>query len=219
MTAADHWQRWHDFYDDPTSYLSRRLAIVQRRLIDALSSARSGEIRLISLCAGEGRDVVGVLTDHRRRADVRGRLIELDPSLCAAARAGAAQAGLDGIEVVEADAGDTAACAGATPADVVLVCGVFGNIADDDIRRTVEELPRLCGSGATVIWTRHRRPPDVTPSIRRWFAGAGFQEIAFDTEPGSFFSVGTARLVAPPLPFRPGQRMFTFVGDGADAHA
>jgi hypothetical protein len=33
---------------------------------------------VISLCAGQGRDLLGVLADHPRREDVRARLVELD---------------------------------------------------------------------------------------------------------------------------------------------
>ena len=38
------------------------------------------------------------------------------------------------------------------PADVLL-CGIFGNVSDRDIRRTVRAAPALCRAGATVIWT------------------------------------------------------------------
>jgi hypothetical protein len=170
------------------------------------------------MCAGRGLDVLGVLAHHARRGDVRGRLVELDGVLAADAEAEAARLGLAGIEVVRADAGDSGAYEGAVPADMVLVCGVFGNVTDDDVRRTVGELPHLSAHGATVIWTRHRRPPDLTPTIRRWFEDAGFVEVAFDTESESSFSVGTARLAVAGQPFRPRRRMFGFVGDGADAH-
>jgi hypothetical protein len=68
---------------------------------------------------------------------------------------------------------------GAVPADLVLVCGVFGNISDDDVKTTVLALPTLCAHGGTVIWTRHRREPDLTGAIRTWFKEAGFVERAF----------------------------------------
>jgi hypothetical protein len=100
----------------------------------------------------------------------------------------------------------------AVPADVLMVCGVFGNISDDDVQTTVKALPSLCTAGGTVVWTRHRGEPDLTPAIRGWFVEAGFQEDAFES-PGlgaSSFSVGVNRLVADPRPFEPGRRMFTF---------
>ena len=65
------------------------------------------------------------------------------------------------------------------PADVVLACGIFGNVSTEDIHRFVAFAPALCAPGATVIWTRHRRPPDRTDDIRHWFAAAGFDELAF----------------------------------------
>src|SRR6266511_1793903 len=60
-------------------------------------------------------------------------------------------------------------------------CGVFGNIPDDDVHRTIDALPQFCARDATVIWTRHRGPPDLTPTIRGWFAGTGFVELGFES--------------------------------------
>src|SRR5687767_8302828 len=77
MTGQD-WQEWHERYDDPRSSMSRRVAIVQRMLRRALDAAPLGPVSLISMCAGQGRDVIGVLTDHPRAPDVRALLVELD---------------------------------------------------------------------------------------------------------------------------------------------
>ncbi|HLU58865.1 MAG TPA: hypothetical protein VKZ81_25675 [Pseudonocardia sp.] len=138
----------------------------------ALDRAAPGPVRLLSLCAGQGRDVLPGLARHPRGADVRGRLVEFDPGLAGAARAAAPVA----VEVVVADAGHTAACAGAVPADLLLLCGIFGNVADEDVARTVAAVPSLLATGGTAIWTRHRRAPDATPGIRAWFAAAGVAE-------------------------------------------
>jgi hypothetical protein len=217
VTADDHWVRWHDAYEDPNSSLSRRLAIVQARLRDALDVAAPGPIRLLSMCAGQGRDVIGVLASHPRRSDVRATLVELDATLVAAARAMATNAGLD-LDIIEGDAALTDNYAGIVPADIAMVCGLFGNISDADIRATIAELPHLVGPDATAIWTRHRLEPDATPMIRQWFIDEGFEEVAFDTADGHALGVGTARFRGTPEPFRPGRRLFTFIGDGLGAH-
>ena len=39
----------------------RRLQAVQEHLVHCLDNAPSGAIRLVSMCAGDGRDVIGVL--------------------------------------------------------------------------------------------------------------------------------------------------------------
>ena len=83
------------------------------------------------------------------------------------------------MEVRQADASRVASFADALPADVLLLCGIFGNVSVADIERTVAAAPALCAPGATVIWTRHRREPDLTPRIRAWFTGAGFEELVF----------------------------------------
>src|SRR5579863_5296566 len=112
MVAQPDWVEWHRDYDDPDSPLSRRLELVQGRLRAELDDAPAGDIRLISLCAGQGRDVIGVLSGHPRRDDVRARLVELDERNVAVARQAAQAAGLHRVEVLQADAGITDACVG-----------------------------------------------------------------------------------------------------------
>jgi hypothetical protein len=205
------YEAWHRQYDDPTSTLARRLAIVQRRLAERLSAAPSGAVRLISVCAGQGRDVFGVLPDHPRRSDVTAFLVELDHRNVEVARASAARSGLTQVEVLEGDAAVSDVYAPLVPADIVLACGIFGNISDQDLERTVRNLSMLCRIGASIIWTRHRNEPDLTPRIRRWFDESGFEELSFDAiDNESKSGIGTVRLRAAPLPFRDGFRFFAF---------
>ena len=102
--AKRDWVEWHRDYDDPGSLLSRRGELVQGHLRTELGRAPAGDVRLISLCAGQGRDVIGVLAGHPRRNDVRARLVELDERNVALARQAAQAAGLGGVEVPRADA-------------------------------------------------------------------------------------------------------------------
>ncbi len=144
------------------------------------------------------------------------RLVELDPRNVEVARAAASQVARGDVEIVAGDASLASAYAGAVPADLVLVCGVFGNISDCDIARTIVYLPRLCAPGATVIWTRHRRQPDRTIAIRVWFAKRGFEEIDF-ISPTNTWAVGAQRFVGSPKPFKPGIKLFSF-SDRSAAH-
>lgn len=173
-----------------------------------------GARTVVSGCAGDGADLLGVL----RAGDVvSGRLVELDPVLSAAARAAAPT----GIEVVTGDAGSTDAYAGAVPADLVLLCGIFGNIVDTDVAATVATLPQLCAIGGTVIWTRGRPGPggptpgghhtELTGTIRRWFADAGCTEIAWEAPAEWSWSVGVHRFDGTSQPLVPGRALFTFV--------
>jgi hypothetical protein len=205
------WVDWHDPYADPASPLSQRLQVVQRHIRAVLDGCASAAPRVVSLCAGDGRDLLDVLAEHPRAPRVQARLVELDPVLAARARRRAEAAKLASVEVVCADAAVSDVYVDAVPAELVLVCGVFGNIGDGDVRRTIEALPQLCASGGTVIWTRHRRHPDLTPRVRRWFTTAGFVERAFDSPGPGNWSVGVHSFPAEPRPLSPGARLFTFV--------
>jgi hypothetical protein len=116
------------------------------------------------------------------------------------------------LEVLETDAATSDAYEPFVPADIVLACGILGNVSDADIENTVRTLSMLCNRGAAVIWTHHREEPDKTRDIRTWFVDAGFEELAFDApESEKLYGIGTARLVGTPVPWRSGHTFFTFI--------
>ncbi|GAA1372434.1 class I SAM-dependent methyltransferase [Streptomyces beijiangensis] len=205
------WQKWHDRYDDPSSWVARRLVAVDARIRAVLDSSPPGPLRVVSLCAGQGRDLLGVLVDHPRRDDVRARLVELDPRNTAAAQEFARAAGLDQVEVVTGDASLVDHYSDLAPADLVLICGVFGNIRDADIERTVEACTSLCATGGTVVWTRNRLAPDRVPQICDWFESRGFERLWL-SDAKETYGVGAHRFGGVQQPLTVGAQMFTFVG-------
>ena len=202
------WERWHEGYDEG-SPLHARLVCVQERIRELLDRSAEGPIRIVSVCAGQGRDLLPVVAGHPRREDVKARLVELDPRNVSATRE-AARAQSLAVEIVEGDAALLSAYEGAVPAEVVLACGVFGNIGDGDVERTIAHLPMLCAARAAVVWTRGPSEPDLRPAIRGWFAEHGFEEEFFRAEPAAW-GVGMHRLAAAPKQLDPALRLFTFV--------
>lgn len=222
------WPAWHDAYDDPASSLSKRLEVVKARLgdaLDALDASRPPDAfgtrppTLLSLCAGEARDVVSVLSTRPSAVD-RAILVERDPLLAERAERSARDARLSNVEVRCADAGLVTTFADALPADVLLLCGIFGNLAHEDVRSVIDTVPRLVPPGGYVLWTRGGSGPDRRPELRSWFAQAGMEEVAFDGAPAPYgvglhrrpFGIPNVALPAPPaLP----ARLFMFESDGA----
>jgi hypothetical protein len=114
--------------------------------------------------------------------------------------------------VVTGDAADPALFGEYAPADLLLLCGIFGNISDADIQNTVEHAQHLSASQGTVIWTRHRREPDLTPAIHSWFASTGFaKKWESDPElPSAIYVAGSGHSDDPtPLPDH--RKLFTFI--------
>lgn len=208
MTFPD-WQSWHDDYDRPGSTLALRLLAVQDRVRIALDTAPSGPIRAVSMCAGQGRDLIGVLDGHPRRDDVIARLVELDERNADVARHSAAVADLPQVEVITGDAALTDQYAGMVPAYLVLACGLFGNMRDADVERTIDYCTQLCDQGGTVVWTRGRFEPDLVPQICDWFAERGFEEL-WISDRGVNYGVGAHRFTGSPAPLESGAQMFTF---------
>jgi len=206
----DDWHAWHEAYDDSGSDLARRLEVVRERIARVLDAAAPGEIKVLSICAGQGRDLLGALEGHPRRGDVRALLVELDPRNAEAAREHAARIGAGGVEVLVGDASLTSQYQTLAPADLVLSCGVFGNLTAQDIQRTIGHLAALCRPGGTVVWTRHRKEPDLVPTVCDWFAEDGFT-LESVTPPGQT-AVGVHRYTGQVRRLVPGARMFTFIG-------
>lgn len=210
MSTTD-WSRWHEAYARPGSGLSSRLAAVRHAIDRHLNASAPEPVRVVSACAGDGRDLLGVLAGRADAHRVSAVLVEHDPGLAAQAREKARSLPAQ-IDVRQGDAAQSDLYQGAVPADLVLLCGIFGNISDADVRTTIEAAPQLCAPGAEVVLTRHRGGPDLTPSIRQWFAQAGFEEIAFVTpeDVAELWSVGVHRLVSDPHSLQVGGRWFTF---------
>ena len=203
------WRAWHRSYADPDSSLSRRLAVVRRRIGEVLDAAAAGPVRILSLCAGDGRDVLPELAARPQLAGTT-TLVELDSALAAGARAAAS--GIAGVQVRQGDAGVWATFDDVLPVDLLLLCGIFGNISADDIRATIDAATTMLASHGTVIWTRGwHAGDDLRPTVRRWFVEAGLSELAFDGEPERF-GVGVVRAGGePPTAQHVDDRLFRFL--------
>jgi hypothetical protein len=203
------WKAWHGDYDEPHSSLSRRLSVVQQRL-DELVSGDVGVRRILSLCSGDGRDVLPVLArypDERRPELV---LVELDPRLAAAAERRAVDIGVAATVLLD-DAGFAKTWQSVLPVDLLMLCGIFGNVSEADIRNTIAAARGMLVPGGSVIWTRGSfTHEDLRPQIRAWFTEAGFTEIAFDSEP-SGYGVGVNRLTSDAPDATTPDRLFSFV--------
>ena len=204
------WYRWHDGYDGARD---GRLHVVQTQIDAALATMSEGPIRVVSICAGQGHDIVGSLRRFDRRRDVTALLVELDERNADAARQRIAGASLTGITVKAADAGITDVYQGMVPAHLILACGVFGSLTDRDIERTVGLLPTLASPNAQVVWTANRTAPGLWDTALTAFDRHGFGEVWTSDRTEERFGVGRHRLTSQPKPFQPGKQMFTFADE------
>jgi hypothetical protein len=69
-------------YEVSDSALAGRLVVVQAQIRAALDQIALGPVRAISVCAGQGHDLIRVLAEHSRRDDVSALLVELDEHKC-----------------------------------------------------------------------------------------------------------------------------------------
>jgi hypothetical protein len=207
------WLAWHEAYEDPASSLARRLEVVRRQLGQALVEVSATNPTLLSLCAGDGRDVISVLAARAALPQVAAILIESDPTLALRAREAAADAGLSSVQVRCRDAGALASFCDVVPVDVLMLCGVFGKLEPSAVKTVVDAIPWLVSFGGFVIWTRGGSVPDRRPEIRGWFRSAGLEEVAFEGAPEQY-GVGMNRQLCVPVlspAVETSDRLFTFL--------
>ncbi|WP_129667032.1 class I SAM-dependent methyltransferase family protein [Phytoactinopolyspora endophytica] len=204
------WHGWHEGYQEH-GRLRNRLRTVQDQLRLALDLVPSGPVQIISVCAGQGHDVVGAVDDSDRRSDVQARLVEIDGRNAEEARRRVESADLNGIEVLQGDAGTTDAYVGAVPADIVLLCGVFGSLIDEDVDSTIATLPQLCNARGQVIWTANRAASGLFERASAAFDLYGFALVW--TNPADPFGVARHQLVTRRQDLQLGQRIFNFADE------
>jgi hypothetical protein len=178
-------------------------------LNEVLDLVASPAPQLLALCTGDARDVVPVLAARADGNEVDAVLVELDEGLATRAADAAEAAGLERVVVRQRDAGDPASFCDVVPVDVLMLCGVFGNVDHATVADIVRAVPAMVFPGGYVIWTRGGgRPVDRRPEVRRWFVEAGMPEVSFDGQPEPY-GVGVNR-VTDHRGTLPQGRLFTF---------
>lgn len=209
MVLRDY-EEWLMGYDDPTSPVVWRLALVQQWLRSELDS-RPGPLTVVSACAGDGRDIIDVLAERDDADRVTVVLLEAHPGVADRARDRASRSGLDRVTVRTCDAADTANYVGAVPADIVLMVGMLGNMSHDDVFTTIRAAPQFCAPGASLIWSSGRDQDDINAEVRSAFGASAFKEIDYQaSDRRAHPAVGILRYEGPEAPLIQGQRLFTF---------
>jgi len=208
------WVKWHEGYEVSPALIAR-LHLVRAHIANCLDACPPGPVQVISVCAGDGQDLIGALTNHPRRVDVNARLVELERQLVERGRGAAEAAGLaQQLEFVTADATMSSAYKGIVPASLVLLCGVFGNVQQAEIPRLLGNLSCLCRRDGFVVWTHHRFQDGARQIalIRELLSKSAFEGVCFDVTPEGSYGVGTHRHLAEAAALPEGQQLFEFSG-------
>jgi hypothetical protein len=212
--AGPEWSGWSDEAYLDESY-QQRLREVQRHLGHCLNLAGPGAVRIISVCAGDGRDVLGALRFHPRRTDVSAFLVESDEQSVLTGRDRCATSGLTRqVTFVHGDATDFATYRNKAPGDVALLCGVWGHVPPTERARLVAGLASLVKPGGLVVWTRgvgsgrHR-----FDEIEEHFDGSSWRRVRVSTTEDGQWAVGTHRHVGPGRELPMTGRVFRFASN------
>ncbi len=209
--TSGNWDRWPDRAYQLTSYQDR-LRLVQQHLAEAIQSAPPGPIRILSICAGDGRDLIEVLSEHERRADVSAVLIELSPKSVARGIQSAIEAGIENaVAFRNTDATRWSAYRGLIPADIVILCGVWGHVPVRQRARLTSALASICAVGGCVIWSRGvSRGMERLPQIQTHFNARSWKVAELRFTPASDWAVATYRFLGAAQPVPDNEQIFNF---------
>jgi 2-polyprenyl-3-methyl-5-hydroxy-6-metoxy-1,4-benzoquinol methylase len=151
--ARVNWSGWPELAYERPKY-RERLRVVQEQIAQCLDEAPHTPLRILSMCAGDGRDVIGVLQSDCQRREVEAYLLELNGQSVTAGIKRAKASGLENvIRFIHADATAYSTYRDLAPFDIVLVCGVWGHVPAQDRAKLIRALASFCKPGASVIWT------------------------------------------------------------------
>lgn len=210
MNERKDWQKWHTLYDDSESGLAKRLRLVQEAIGNSLPKKPEDKYQIIDICSGDGRDLLEVLAHYPNNDNIHSYLVEIDDKLARESERTASDKGLQNVTVMNGDASSLRTYKNVTPADLILLCGIFGNISNDDIRNTIESLAQLSKQGTRVVWTRHLRSPEVVPMIRHSFIANDFKEVDYKTTSDDSYAIGIYEFYGLPQRLNDDIRLFTF---------
>ncbi len=189
------WAEWHKRYESVPS-LQERLAVVCEEISLAISATRTKPVRILSICSGDGRDVILSTAASKLRKSISGVLIELNPDLVARGRSTIKEFSLqEEISFQCSDATKSETYRSIAPAHIVVLSGVFGNLKYEDVGLLIDSLRSLCEPKARVIWTRNLNEfgdgETVVGGIKKLFANVNFTEASYTKTPSGVFAVGT----------------------------
>lgn len=209
------WAEWHKYYGISPS-LHARLRIVREQIVATITELPAGPIGVVSICGGDGRDLVGALVDQRRRDDVTAWILDTHEESLARGRAAAKDAGLErALRFVRADATLATSYTGIVPADLVVISRVLGHLRHADVPRLIASLGMLCKPAGCLLWNRHlviHEGRTQVALIRELLAHAGFEELHFEITDRAGFAVGRARFTGQAAPLDAQRVLFEFVG-------
>ena len=209
--GSGEWGGWPEQAYQRDAY-QQRLSAVQEHLAECLDTAPPGPVHIISICAGDGRDVIGVLESHPRRDDVSAWLVESNEQSVDFGIRRAQSAGLERtVNFVNEDATDYVTYRNMAPADIVLVCGVWGHVPTPERKPLVRAIASLCKPNGVVIWTRGvSKGLAQLREIQSHFVGPSWEEVRLHLTPDKWWGVASHRYYGPPVERPESGRIFNF---------
>ena len=202
------WNDWHNHYDDLDSELSKRLGKVKEHIKNILLETENPTV--LNICSGQGKDILESMLELDKDAEVF--LIDTNIDALNSGINFAKKNNIGTITFINEDASHTSTYKkyDIPKSNIVLACGLFGHLNEDDSYTLVDFLKTQIKINGTVIWTKNIENDSIS-NLRKYFINNNFKEINYFGPEGSPWAVVCNQYVGEEFDLNKEYKIFNFI--------
>lgn len=202
------WHTWNDHYDNADSELSKRLNKVKEYLKNTLLNIEIPTV--LNICSGQGKDILESMVELDKDAEVY--LIDTNTNSLNAAINFAKTNNIGTITFINEDASHTSTYKkyDIPKSNIVLACGLFGHLNQEDSYGLVDFLKTQIKANGTVIWTKNIENDSIS-NLRKYFIDNNFEEISYFGPEGSPWAVVCNKYIGEEFDLSKEYKIFNFI--------
>ena len=179
QNSSDKWTEWHEeAYNDINSLPYQRTEIV-KDLINKYLSEIDKDIVVISIGAGQSRDILPVLIGRKDNDRITTYLIDTDIECLNYAKNYAKDNNIINVHIVDMDGSLVKNYKDIPKADLIIFCGMMTQKNTDEVKKLANNIKLICNKDAQIIWSRHGYDKDYSTPFRNVFNENFYKELDF----------------------------------------
>jgi len=179
QNSSDKWTEWHEeAYNDINSLPYQRTEIV-KDLINKYLSEIDKNIVVISIGAGQSRDILPVLIGRKDNDRITTYLIDTDIECLNYAKNYAKDNNIINVHIVDMDGSLVKNYKDIPKADLIIFCGMMTQKNTDEVKNLANNIKLICNEDAQIIWSRHGYDGDYSTPFRNVFNENSYKELDF----------------------------------------
>lgn len=179
QNSSDKWTEWHENAYNNTNSLAYQRTEIVKNLINKYLYEINKNVVIVSIGAGQGRDILSVLKERKDNNRIFTYLIDTDMECLDYAKNYAEKNNIINVNVVNIDGSLTENYKDIPKADLIIFCGMMNQKNTEEVKSLANNMKFLCNEDAQIIWSRHGYDEDYSTSFRNVFNENFYKELDF----------------------------------------